>query len=81
MEGLEEYHVTMLALKKLKKMPKVEELWGAKMGVFKEIVQHHIKGEERKVFKSAQKALNLDEIQNIMKQFEQEAQKIKKSLK
>ena len=34
-----------------------------------------------KVFKSAEKALGHDEIQNIMKQFELAKQKIKKSLK
>jgi len=33
------------------------------------------------VFESAEKALGHDEIQDIMKQFEQEKQKIKKNLK
>ena len=51
------------------------------MSVFKELVEHHIKDEETKVFKSAEKALSQDEIQNIMKRFEQEKQKIKKDLK
>ena len=51
------------------------------MGEFKELVEHHIKDEEKKVFKSAEKALGHDEIQNIMKQLEQEKQKIKKNLK
>ena len=45
------------------------------------LVEHHIKYEEKKVLKSAEKALGHDEIQNIMKQFEQEKQKIIKSLK
>jgi len=49
--------------------------------VIKELVEHHIKDEEKKVFKSAEKALDQDEIQNIMKRFDQEKQKIKKSLK
>ena len=40
-----------------------------------------MKAEEKKVFKSAEKALGHDEIQNIMKQFELEKQKVKKSLK
>jgi hemerythrin-like domain-containing protein len=62
-------------------MPKGDDRWGAKMGVFKELVEHHIKDEESKVFKSAEKALDQDEIQDIMKQFEQEKQKIKKNLK
>ncbi len=53
----------------------------AKMRVFKELVEHHIQDEGSKVFKSAEKALGHDEIQNIMKQFEQEKLKIKKNLK
>jgi hemerythrin superfamily protein len=81
LEGMEEHHVSEMVLKELEKMGKGEDQWGAKMGVFKELVEHHIKDEEKKVFKSAEKALGHDEIQNIMKQFEQEKQKIKKSLK
>jgi len=49
--------------------------------VFKELVEHHIQDEEKKVFKSAEKALDHDEIQDIMKKFDQEKQKIKKTLK
>lgn len=81
MEGMEEHHVSDMVLKELESMSKGEDQWGAKMGVFKELVEHHIKDEEKKVFKSAEKALGHDEIQNIMKQLEQEKQKIKKNLK
>jgi hemerythrin-like domain-containing protein len=81
MEGIEEHHVTELVLKELEKMPTGEDQWGAKMSVFKELVEHHIQDEETKVFKSAVKALGHEEIQNIMKQFEAEKQKIKKTFK
>jgi hemerythrin-like domain-containing protein len=81
MEGVEEHHVSEMVLKELEKMPKGEDQWGAKMGVFKELVEHHIKDEESKVFKSAEKTLDHDEIQSIMKKFDQEKQKIKKNLK
>ena len=80
MEGMEEHHLSDLVLKELEKMPKGEDQWGAKMGVFKELVEHHIEDEESKVFKSAEKALDHDEIQAIMKKFEQQKQKIKKNL-
>jgi len=50
------------------------------MTVFKELVEHHIKDEESKVFKSAGKALDHDEIQDIMEQFEQEKQNIKNNM-
>lgn len=81
MEGLEEHHVSDVVLKELEKMPKGEDQWGAKMSVFKELVEHHIKDEESKVFKSAEKALDQDEFQNIKKNFDEEKQKIKKTLK
>jgi hemerythrin-like domain-containing protein len=81
MEGMEEHHVSEMVLKELEKMSKGEEQWGAKMSVLKELVEHHIKEEESKIFKSAEKALGHDDIQNIMKQFEQEKQKIEKNLK
>jgi iron-sulfur cluster repair protein YtfE (RIC family) len=81
MEGLEEHHVNDMVLKELETMSKGEEQWGAKMAVFKELAEHHIKDEESKVFKSAKKALDRDEIQNIMKKFDQEKQKFKKTLK
>jgi hemerythrin-like domain-containing protein len=45
------------------------------------IEEHHIKDEESKLFKSAEKALDPDAINNIMKQFKQDKQKIKKNLK
>jgi hemerythrin-like domain-containing protein len=51
------------------------------MSVFKELVEHHVKEEEGKIFKTAAKALGEDEFQNIMKQFEQAKQKSKKNLK
>ena len=80
LEGVEEHHVSDLVLKELEMMPKSEDHWGAKMAVFKELVEHHIKEEESKVFKSAEKALKPDELQSIMKKFDQEKQKIKKTL-
>lgn len=81
LEGAEEHHVTEMVLKELETTPKDTDKWGAKMSVFKELVEHHIKEEESIVFKNAEKVFDQDEIQNIMKQFEQEKQKIKKNLK
>ncbi len=81
LEGVEEHHVSDLVFKELEKSPKGDDQWGAKISVFKELVEHHIKDEESKVFKSAEKALDQDEFQIIMKKFDQEKQKIKKTLK
>lgn len=80
LEGVEEHHVSDLIFKELERMPKGDDQWAAKMSVFQELVEHHIKDEESKVFKSAQKALDADEFQNIMKRFDQEKQKIKMTL-
>ncbi|MFZ3047093.1 MAG: hemerythrin domain-containing protein, partial [Desulfatirhabdiaceae bacterium] len=38
MEGMEEHHVSDMVLKELEEMGKGEDRWGAKMGVFKELV-------------------------------------------
>ena len=81
LEGVEEHHVSEMVFKELENTPKGEDQWGAKISVFKELVEHHIKDEESKVFKSAEKALDPDEIQAIMKKFDQEKLKIKKTLK
>jgi hemerythrin-like domain-containing protein len=81
LEGVEEHHVSEMVLKELETTQKGEDIWGAKMAVFKELVEHHIKDEESKVFKSAEKALTQDDFEKIMKQFEQEKQKIKKNMK
>lgn len=81
MEGIEEHHVSEMVMKELETMQKGAEQWGAKMSVFKELVEHHIKDEQSKVFKSAEKALSSEEFQSIMKQFEKEKQDIKKNLR
>lgn len=78
LEGIEEHHVAELVLKELEKMPKGEDQWSAKFSVFKEILEHHIQEEEGAIFKTAESALKPDEIQNIMSEFEQEKQKIRK---
>jgi len=81
MEGLEEHHVSEMVLKELEKMPKSEDQWGAKIKVFKELVEHHIKEEEGTIFKSAEKSFEKNEFEDIMKKFDKEKEKIKKSLK
>jgi len=81
LEGVEEHHASEMVFKELEKMPKGEDQWGAKMSVFKELVEHHVKEEEGKIFKTAEKALGEDKLQSIMKQFEQEKQKLKENLK
>ncbi|MHB8058000.1 MAG: hemerythrin domain-containing protein [Desulfuromonadaceae bacterium] len=81
LEGVEEHHVSEMVFKELEKMPKGQDQWAAKLGVFKELVEHHIKEEEGAIFKTAEKVLSQDKFQSIMKQFAEEKQKFKESLK
>lgn len=81
MEGVEEHHVSEIVLKELEAMQKGEDRWGSKMTVFKELVEHHIEDEQRKVFKSAKEALNNEELEHIMKQFIQAKQAVVKNLR
>jgi len=81
LEGVEEHHVSEMVFKELAKMPKGQDQWAAKLGVFKELVEHHIKEEEGAIFKTAEKVLSQDKFQSIMKQFAEEKQKFKESLK
>lgn len=81
LEGIEEHHVSEMVLKELEKMPKTEDQWGAKIKVFKELVEHHIKEEEGPIFKSAEKAFEKSEIEGIKKNFDKDKEKIKKGLK
>lgn len=81
LEGVEEHHVSEMVLKELETMPKDKDQWGAKMSVFKELVEHHIEEEESKVFKSAEKVFDDDEFQNIKSKFVQEKERISKIMK
>ncbi len=81
LEGVEEHHVSDMVFKELERMSKGEDQWGAKMSVFKELVEHHIQEEESTIFKTAKKALDSDELQDILEAFEQEKQRVKKTLK
>lgn len=80
LESVEEHHVTEMVLKELEKMPREKDEWKAKFMVFKELVEHHVKEEESKIFKDAGKVLNRDQLHEIFEQFQQEKQRIKRSI-
>jgi hemerythrin-like domain-containing protein len=80
LEGVEEHHVSDMVFKELEKMPKDQDQWSAKMSVFKELVEHHVKEEEGPIFKATEEVLSQAKIQSIMKQFVEEKQKIKETL-
>ncbi len=80
LESFEEHHVTTGLFKEMEKMSRDDERWQAKMKVLKELINHHIQEEERKLFKVAQKELGKDEFPTIMEKFEKQSEKIKESL-
>jgi hemerythrin-like domain-containing protein len=81
LEGVEEHHVSEMVFKELETMPKDQDQWGAKLSVFKELVEHHLKEEEGTLFKTAEDVLSENKFQSILKQFVDEKQKFKENLK
>jgi hemerythrin-like domain-containing protein len=80
LEGSEEHHVSEMVFKELEEMPKGQDQWAAKLSVFKELLEHHIKEEESTIFKTAEKVLSQNKFQSILKQFVEEKQKFKENL-
>jgi hemerythrin-like domain-containing protein len=80
LEGSEEHHVSEMVFKELEKMPKGQDQWAAKLSVFKELLEHHIKEEEGTIFKAAEKVLSENKFQSILKQFVEEKQNLKANL-
>lgn len=81
LEGVEEHHVSELVFKELETMPKDQDQWGAKLSVFKELVEHHIKEEQGPIFTTAEKVLSQNSFQSILKQFVSEKEKVLENLK
>ena len=80
LEGSEEHHVSEMVFKELETMPKNQDQWAAKLSVFKELLEHHIKEEESTIFKTADEVLSQTKFQSILKQFVEEKQKFKENL-
>jgi len=75
MEAMEEHHIAEVSMMELDKMSKQEEFWAPKLMVFKELINHHIKEEEDKVFKDAEKVISHDQMQEIIRGFQEEKEK------
>lgn len=81
LEADEEHHAAEMVLKQLEKTAFDDETWKAKLSVLQEMVAHHVEEEEGKIFKDTEKVLKHEEIDQIMKKFEETKQKIKKGMK
>jgi hemerythrin superfamily protein len=71
-EALEEHHVVDLVLAELPRVNPRDDRFVAKMAVLSELVEHHVKEEERDMFKRAQ-ALGADRLQQLGVRLEQAA--------
>jgi hemerythrin-like domain-containing protein len=77
MEALEEHHIAEVSLMELDKMSKEEEFWAPKLSVFTELIDHHVKEEESKVFKDARDVISNDQMQELMQNFQDEKESAK----
>ena len=62
LEGFEEHHVADLIVTELREVATNDEAWGAKFKVLKESIEHHIKEEERNMFRLARGLFSREEL-------------------
>lgn len=65
LEAFEEHHAARNVFDELVNLPFTEANWGAKLNVFKEMIEHHIKEEEGQIFKDTREALSPEQIEKI----------------
>ena len=64
-EAVEEHLMVKIVLPEIKATDASSEIFTAKASVLKELVEHHIKEEEREMFPQARKVLDQDELQSL----------------
>jgi iron-sulfur cluster repair protein YtfE (RIC family) len=69
LEAYEEHQVAKTMLGTFKSLAVDDERWKAKLSVLHEICEHHMKEEEREVFKLAKKSLDKHQMEEIALQF------------
>ncbi len=65
LEGFEEHHVVDTIMGELTKLKTDDEMWGAKLTVMKENVEHHIEEEEEDMFKKARRLFDESELKEL----------------
>jgi iron-sulfur cluster repair protein YtfE (RIC family) len=78
LESYEEHQLSKTMLGSFKSLAVDDERWKAKLSVLHEVVEHHMKEEEREVFKLARKALDKHQMEQIALQFLQHKREGKK---
>jgi hemerythrin HHE cation binding domain-containing protein len=70
LEGYEEHHVVDTLMKELEELDVADETWGAKAGVMKENIEHHIEEEEGEMFKQARQVFDARELGDLGQRME-----------
>jgi iron-sulfur cluster repair protein YtfE (RIC family) len=65
LEGYQEHHVADVVVKELREVATSDETWGARFKVLKENIEHHIKEEEREMFRTARAVLSHEELDDL----------------
>lgn len=76
LEGYEEHNTAKRLVKEIKNEEEASDLWLVKIKVLKEIIEHHIKEEERDIFNIAIQTLSNNEEEKILSQFKEENAKM-----
>lgn len=71
LESEEEHNVTKVLLGQLRQTSPDNERWLAKARVLKEMVNHHIEEEENELFKSAQKILSKEDMEQMLTDYQE----------
>ncbi len=70
LESYEEHGVVKTLLAELDELAKDDEMWGAKLKVLQENVEHHVEEEEGEMFPKAKKVLSAEEIEALGERLE-----------
>lgn len=71
LESYVEHHIVERQIEELDKMAEKEsDEWTAGCQVLKELVEHHIQEEEKKIFKEARRQLGKERLEELVEEFE-----------
>jgi hemerythrin superfamily protein len=80
LESIEEHHAAELILKELLKLKTSDERFHAKTMVLQEMIEHHVKEEEKEIFKGIRKNIDDKQAGDILEKFAQEKERVKSQL-
>ncbi|HUP65162.1 MAG TPA: hemerythrin domain-containing protein [Thermoanaerobaculia bacterium] len=80
-EAEEEHHLVKVVLPELKATDPSSPVFGAKSKVLKELIEHHVKEEEKEMFKMARQLFGKDELQVLGDRMAERKRKLQKQWK